>query len=297
VLSVAAAEAVGSALSGAARAGTAPDRAKPSADARLDSRLVSDIHDNAVREQFRLQAETFTDEGFAARGLDWIVAGLRPAAGEQVLDVAAGAGHLGRALAPHVAHVSAIDLTPEMLAQGQQLAAGQGLRNIAFQVGNATALPWLDGQFDLVACRIVLHQVADPAAVVREMVRVTRPDGRIGIIDMIAAEDPLVAAETNRLERLRDPSHGRTLTEAELNGLLGAAGAVAAPTVRKENDLDFEDWMQRTQTPAGLRDELRERIGQELDGGAPTGLRPRRDENGTVTIVHTWAMITATPRR
>jgi ubiquinone/menaquinone biosynthesis C-methylase UbiE len=164
-----------------------------------------------VREQFRLQAAPFTDEGFATRGLDWIVEGLRPAAAEQVLDVAAGAGHLGRALAPRVAHVSAVDLTPEMLEQGQHLASRQGLRNIAFQIGNATALPWLDAQFDLVACRIVLHQAADPAAVVREMVRVTRPSGRIGVIDMIAAEDPLVAAETNLRPR-RDERAAVTIT-------------------------------------------------------------------------------------
>jgi len=263
--------------------------------ARLNSQLVSESHDNAVREQFRIQAATFTDQGFAVRGLNWIVDGLAPAAGEQVLDVAAGAAHLGRALAPHVAHVSAIDLTPEMLEQGQHLASRQGLGNIAFQVGNATALPWLDAQFDLVACRIVLHQVADPGAVVREMVRVTRACGRIGVIDIIADEDPLVAAETNRLERLRDPSHGRTLTVAELHGLLSAAGAVVGCTVREENDLDFEDWMERTQTPAGLRGQLRDRIAEELGGGAPTGLRPRRDERGTVTITHTWAMIVATP--
>ena len=100
-----------------------------------------------MREQFRAQAVTFTDEGFAARGLEWIVAQLAPASGELVLDVAAGAAHLGRALAPRVAHVSALDLTPEMLRQGRQLAAAQGLPNIAFLVGDASALPWTARQF------------------------------------------------------------------------------------------------------------------------------------------------------
>ena len=214
---------------------------------------MPDSHDDAVREQFRIQAATFTDEGFAARGLDWIVAQLAPAPDEQVLDVAAGAGHLGRALAPHVAHVSAIDLTPEMLGQGQRLAEAAGLRNIVFLAGDATALPWIDGQFGLVVCRIALHQVGDPAAVVREMVRVTRPGGRTGITDITADADPQVAAEANRLERLRDPSHGRTLTVPEIHGLLAAAGATVATTATRDNPLDFEDWMERTQTPAGTR--------------------------------------------
>jgi SAM-dependent methyltransferase len=257
---------------------------------------VSGSHDDAVREQFRLQAATFTDQGFAARGLDWIVDELTPSADEQVLDVAAGAAHLGRALAPHVAHVSALDLTPEMLEQGRRLAEADGLRNVVFLLGNATALPWIDRQFDLVACRIALHQVADPAAVVREMVRVTRADGRIGIIDMIADEDPEVAAETNRLERLRDPSHGRTLTGPEIGGLLAEAGAVVTRTARRDNPLDFEDWMERTQTSVATRDALRERIGRELAGGAPTGLCPRRNPDGIVILCHIWATITATPR-
>jgi len=54
-------------------------------------------HDCAIREQFRLQAATWTDDRrFAAAGLGWIVSQLAPAAGDQVLDVAAGAGHAGR---------------------------------------------------------------------------------------------------------------------------------------------------------------------------------------------------------
>jgi hypothetical protein len=63
------------------------------------------------------------------------------------------------------------------------------------------------------------------------MVRVTRPDGRTGIIDITADDDPAVAAEANRLERLRDPSHGRTLTVGEIRALLAEAGAdvTAAP--------------------------------------------------------------------
>jgi hypothetical protein len=54
-------------------------------------------HDDAIREQFRLQAVTWTDDRrFATAGLGWIVSQLAPAAGDQVLDVAAGAGHAGR---------------------------------------------------------------------------------------------------------------------------------------------------------------------------------------------------------
>jgi SAM-dependent methyltransferase len=265
------------------------------APARISVTGMADAraHDDAIREQFRLQAATWTDDRrFATAGLDWIVSQLSPSAGDQVLDVAAGAGHVGRALAPHVRSVAAIDLTPEMLAQGQALAAAEGLRNISFQLGNATALPWLDGQFDLVACRFTVHQVADPGAVVREMVRVAR--GRIAIIDMLADDDPAVAAETNRLERLRDPSHGRTHTGGELAGLLARAGATVTGTARRDNPLELEDWLERTQAPAEVRAEIRERFARELDGGAPTGLQPFRGADGTVSFIHKWAAVIAT---
>lgn len=249
-------------------------------------------HDAAIREQFRLQAATWTDDRrFATAGLDWIVAQLTPQPDDQVLDVAAGAGHVGRALAPHVRSVAAIDLTPEMLAQGQRLAAADGLQNISFQLGNATALPWLDGQFDLVACRFTVHQVADPGAVVREMVRVAR--GRIAIIDMIADDDPAVAAETNRLERLRDPSHNRTHALGELRDLLTSAGATVTGSAGRDSALDFEDWLDRTQTPPQVRAEIRERLDRELGGGPPTGLRPVRGPDGTVSFTHTWAAVLA----
>jgi len=258
---------------------------------------VSGAHDDLVRAQFRAQAVTFTDEGFAARGLEWIVAQLAPASGDLVLDVAAGAAHLGRALARHVAHVCALDLTPEMLSQGQRLAATQGLTNVAFLIGDAAALPWAAQQFDLVVCRLALHQVADPPAVVREMLRVTRPAGRIGITDMIADDDPVVAAEANRLERLRDPSHHRTLTLTEIGGLVTGHGASITAIARRDHPLGLEDWMSRTGTPIPARSAIRERLDQELAGGQATGLRPCRGPGGAISLTHQWATVTAVPQR
>lgn len=255
---------------------------------------MTSAHNQRVLEQFRVQAATFTDTGFAAAGLNWIIEQLAPRPGEQALDVAAGAGHLGRALAPRLGHVSAIDLTPEMLEQGARLAREAGLGNIAFLRGDAVALPWLDAQFDLVVCRITLHQVADPAAVVREMVRVTRPRGRIGISDIVLL-DPALEAENTRLERLRDPSHNRTLTIEEIHGLLlTAAGATPVSTVTMDNPLDLEDWMRRSQTPDEVREEIRLRLDDEVAGGPLTGLRPALDGDRR-TFMHRWVNVVATP--
>jgi hypothetical protein len=60
--------------------------------------------------------------------------------------------------------------------------------------------------------------------VLREMVRVCAPGGRVVVVDMYASDDPAKAVEWNKLEKLRDPSHVRCLTLPELKGLFGAAG-------------------------------------------------------------------------
>lgn len=254
---------------------------------------MSGDHNEKVREQFTLQASSFAAEGFATRGLDWLVERFAPRAGDQVLDVAAGAAHLGRALAPHVRHVHAADLTPGMLEQGRRLAAADGIRNITFVPADAVALPWPDGRFDLVVCRLALHQVADPAGVVREMVRVTRAGGRIGVADMIVDEDPVLAREANRLERLRDPSHNTTLTRTEITGLLAAAGAAITSSAVRDQHLDLADWMQRSATPPDAQAEIRRCVERELAGGEATGLRPALGSDGQIGFVHPWLAVVA----
>src|SRR5512139_145140 len=70
-----------------------------------------------------------------------------------VLDVATGAGHTALALAGHVAAVIGIDLTPEMLAEAEQLRAERSAANVHFRTGDVHDLPFAAGTFHLVTCR------------------------------------------------------------------------------------------------------------------------------------------------
>jgi len=255
---------------------------------------VAGTHDDSVRREFERQAATFTAAGWASSGLDWIVDQVRPASDEQVLDVAAGAGHLGRALAPHVAHVTALDLTPAVLKRGKTDADAAGQRNVLFEVGDAADLPYLDESFDVVVSRLAVHHFRDPRVQVAEMVRVCRPAGRIVLVDMIVGAD--AAAARDRLERLRDPSHVRTPTVEELCDMLDGAGASVVSRQTRENPLRADDWLDRTQAPDQARQEIEAALHADLSGRTITGMRPQL-RGPELWFTHVWAAVTATPGR
>src|SRR5678815_5513574 len=97
-------------------------------------------HNRVVREEFSKQASRFGEKGLTLSSqdiLDWIVDFLPLNKEFRVLDVAAGTGHLSRAIAPHVREVVAIDITPEMLDYARQEITGRNLDNISVEEGNA----------------------------------------------------------------------------------------------------------------------------------------------------------------
>lgn len=82
----------------------------------------------------------------------------------------------------------------------------------------------------------------------------------------------------------------------EIHRLCVGAGLEIVSTTSRDYPLDFEDWMQRTDTPAHLRRRIRDRIDLDLDGDAATGLRPHRSDDGTITLTHPWSIVTASRR-
>ena len=137
-----------------------------------------------------------------------------PGGAERALDSGSGAGALAFALAPHVREVVAVDLVPELLEQGRK--RGEQFPNVTFVEGDATALPFEPYSFDLTGSLRTLHHIARPELAVAELARVTRPGGRVLVVDQIAPVDPVAAAELNAFERARDPSHTRALADIDL---------------------------------------------------------------------------------
>ncbi len=147
-----------------------------------------------------------------------------PTGDERVLDAGTGAGALALALAPLVREVVGIDPVPELLALGRERAAS--FRNVELVEGDATALPFPDASFDLTATLRTLHHVPHPERVLAELTRVTRPGGRMLVVDQLGHADPLEAIAVDRFEQARDGSHTRLLPEADLRHLFEANGLV-----------------------------------------------------------------------
>src|SRR5580700_487274 len=188
--------------------------------------MTDATHDALIRDQFTRQAGVFNAAAPIANedALKLIVQAGRPGPNDLVLDVACGGGLVARAFAPHVRHATGIDVTPAMLEQARRAAAEKGLANTSWDQGDVTILPYADSSFTIVATRFSFHHFLDPLAVLREMVRVCAPGGRIVVVDSCPSEDKAKAAAFNRLELLRDPSHTRALPLSEMQALFAAAG-------------------------------------------------------------------------
>jgi ubiquinone/menaquinone biosynthesis C-methylase UbiE len=101
-------------------------------------------------------------------------------AGERVLDVAAGNGNATLAAARRFASVTSTDYVPALLARGQRRAEAEGL-DVTFAVADAEALPYPDASFDAVLSTFGVMFAPDHEQSARELVRVCRPGGRIGL--------------------------------------------------------------------------------------------------------------------
>lgn len=109
---------------------------------------------------------------------------LKP--GMRLLDVGCGPGSITRGLAARLApgEVVGIDLSEETLASARRDAAERGLDHLRYEAASVYELPFADASFDVVFAHQVLQHLRDPAAAVREMLRVLRAGGLLAVRDV-----------------------------------------------------------------------------------------------------------------
>ena len=165
-----------------------------------------------------MSADLWSERAEAYRGLADQRAGddlellVSWAEGETALDVATGGGHTANRLREAGFDVVTLDPAPGMRAD---------------VLARAEEIPFADGSFDVVACRIAPHHFEDVRAAVAEMARVAR--------HLVLIEDTLYESEEiEQAEQIRDPTHVRSYTEAEWRAMLEEA----ALTVEEVRVLD-----------------------------------------------------------
>jgi len=147
------------------------------ADLGKDPRRVSGMFDQVAAGYDRTNTVmTFGNDAFWRAATTRAVA---PRRGERILDLAAGTASSSASLAGSGAEVVAADFSPGMLAEGRRRHGH--MKNLSFVEADATALPFADGEFDAVTMSYGLRNVSEPKKAIAELLRVTRPGGRLVI--------------------------------------------------------------------------------------------------------------------
>jgi demethylmenaquinone methyltransferase/2-methoxy-6-polyprenyl-1,4-benzoquinol methylase len=154
-----------------------------------------------------------------------LVRGLAPQPGERVLDVATGTGMVAFALAAHGCEVVGLDQSDQMLGGARaKLAAEPELGSrVCFVRGEAEHLPFPDRHFDALSFTYLLRYVDDRLATLRELARVLRPGGRIGMLEFGVPSSPPLRALWRLHTRRVLPVLGRLVSPAwfEVGRFLG----------------------------------------------------------------------------
>jgi SAM-dependent methyltransferase len=219
--------------------------------------VSDDVHARRVREQFGPVAEAYVKSAGHAGGddLERLLAWGRQRRPSRVLDVATGGGHTALAFAGVAARAVAYDLTEDMLRAARAFITGRGAANVGFVAGDVAALPFREGTFPVVTCRIAPHHFANVGAAVREIARVLAPGGSFLLQDILGQDDPKISAFITEVERRRDPSHVRAYRAREWAAFLRGAGLTVMEETVTTKLRPWKEWTGRMRmAPQALRE-------------------------------------------
>lgn len=253
---------------------------------------MSKKHQSTVQKQFTNTAEAFAK--FAVRDTPDVVIEkvdfLKPQPENVILDVACGPGALVLAMAPSVQYALGMDLTPAMLLQARHFQAEKQIANAAFICGEGEKIPYPDSTFDLVSCQYAFHHMSRPELVLREMVRVTKPEGRIFVDDTLGPESDEKFELHGRIEIVRDPSHTQSLRLTTFLSMFDKLELEVMTQTFRRRRRSFNQWMLRAgHEPGDARYREARRLIEKSVQGDKAGYSPQL-QGDDIQIVHNEGM-------
>lgn len=224
-----------------------------------------------MREEFTRSAATFAERTKGRFDHMNVVEFSRVEPGATVLEIGAGTGNFLDLFSDVAGRLIAVDVTEEMLRTAQRSFPDMGL-----MLADGKRLPLRSRSIDLVSCAQMLHHVHEPLPLLKEMRRVSRPDGGVLVVDQAAPESYEQTAFMNELETVRDPSHAASRSPSSLRVLLQSAGLEIVGEKLTTTTQTISSWMGKGEFPEerfGRVESFIEKFGPE------TGMNFRK-ENG-----------------
>jgi len=211
--------------------------------------------------------------------------------GFHVLDVGCGPGtiSLGAAAAVFPGRVEAVDLAAAPLESARRMAEGLEVVNVAFHEAPAYQLPFADDTFDVVFSHALFEHLREPMKALREMYRVTRPDGFVALcspdwdhfdLSPFSAE---VAEALAAYRYLQEANGGNTRAGNQLGAWLREAGFTV---------LDEEAWMEQYDDPRRIAGYLAAQLEANGEAAHAETLRQWAKEPGA-SFRQCWKFATA----
>ena len=191
------------------------------------------------------RAQLYRDSAAHREGEDLDLMVEWAAGAETALDVATGGGHVARRLRETGINVVTLDpapgMEPDVVSRGEDL-------------------PFADGSFDVVACRVAAHHFEDVEKAMSEMSRVSRD--RVIVVDNLFLDE-----RAEEADRVRDPSHIRNYTDKEWRELFEAVGLRVAEVRRLPKVIEVEPWLERAATPDADAERVLELLADRIEDG------------------------------
>lgn len=236
--------------------------------------------DDATQDRFAATADRLAAlgekriEGLRSRAVDL----LAPLGHEIALDAATGTGPFAIALAPLVREVVGIDSVPEMLDEARR-AAGD-LPNVRFVEASVYELPMADASVDIASIVRTVHHLDRASDALRELARVLVPGGRLVVIDQLVSEDERDAELYERIERMRDPAHVRTLSDSAMRALIEGAGLHVTSAAVEPEERNLAVFLDLAGCEGAPRETIFDYARELVEAGESAGVELRAVDDG-----------------